>query len=295
MNFQLKIISVLLAVIYSNFVSAEITHFIVAGTLILIFGIPHGASDPLIFNFISNRDINKQPPKKFLFIYGTLIGAYLILWLLMPLPSFIFFLVLSAYHFGEAQFVGSGKIRFKKSLAFIWGSALLLLLFLPHIEILQSWLLPIVKDKSVFSWLEHNNQLISLISIVVLIASVAIFHQKIFVKEFIELIALLILFNHASILISFAVFFTIWHSHDSLQSQFAGIKQSQKGLRFSQYIKKLSPFSLMSVLSLVVFTLIAHYLKLEISWIISFFILIALITLPHSLIIHNFYKKLKLY
>jgi len=290
MNFWLKIFAVLCAIIYSELDASQTADFVIAGILILVFGIPHGASDPIIYNYVKNRDINQQPPPKFILIYVSSILGYLTLWIIFPLPSFIFFLVISAYHFGEAQFIKSGKANFKKSTAMIWGCAVLLLLFLPHTEILRSWLLPIVDNTTVFSWLSDNKQIISIVAIIAILGSIAVLNKKLLVKEFIELTALLILFNHSSILISFAIFFTVWHSHDSLQLQFTGLKKRNRSFSFLDFIKKLSPLSAMSILFLILFTYIAYSMQLEISWVISFFILVALITLPHSLIIHNFYR-----
>lgn len=294
MNFWLKLTSVLAALLYSQIAASEVADFVVAGILILVFGIPHGASDPIIFNFVSNRDINKQPPLKFLLIYVALISGYLALWIFFPLPSLIIFLVVSAYHFGEAQFVRSGRVNLKALLAVVWGGSILLLLFLPHLDILETWLSPIIRNQTVFDFLTTHNQLINIAAIGTLLGSIAIINKKVLIKEFIELVALLILFNHVSILIAFSVFFAVWHSHDSLQLQFSGLKRLDKNLSFMKFILKLSPFSIMSILALMVFTYLAYTMDLEISWIISFFILVALITLPHSLLIHNFYKKLKL-
>ena len=67
--------------------------------LILLFGVPHGAIDHVLF--FKMRNISQL---KFYCVYLGLIGLFLLFWLYQPLWSFIFFLFLSAFHFGESQF-----------------------------------------------------------------------------------------------------------------------------------------------------------------------------------------------
>jgi hypothetical protein len=68
--------------------------------LIILFGIPHGAIDNVIL--ISTSKISTQ---QFYFFYIFSIIVYIIIWLIIPTYAFIFFLIMSAYHFGESQLV----------------------------------------------------------------------------------------------------------------------------------------------------------------------------------------------
>ena len=67
--------------------------------LIILFGIPLGAIDHIVYktqNNISNI--------KFYSFYLSLIVLYTVFWFIFPKWCLILFLLLSAYHFGESQF-----------------------------------------------------------------------------------------------------------------------------------------------------------------------------------------------
>ena len=86
--------------------------------LISIFGIPHGSIDHVLY-----KAKMKSSNLFFYSFYFGLIFVYVLLWLFFPLVSFIFFLILSAFHFGESQFENFEvkKDMFKYLLFFTYG------------------------------------------------------------------------------------------------------------------------------------------------------------------------------
>ena len=112
-----------LFLIYQAFVEISIEYQLVAASiLILLFGIPHGAIDHILF--FRKRTMSQL---QFYSIYLGLIVCFVVLWLWQPLLSFVLFLLLSAYHFGESQLVDIRLLRgrFKPLIYFNWGLALL--------------------------------------------------------------------------------------------------------------------------------------------------------------------------
>ena len=94
-------------------------------SLIILFGIPHGAIDNVLS--LSESNLSK---KKFYFLYLLSMVLYAILWFIAPIFSFIFFLFLSSYHFGESQLSNYNvKNIFSKTIYLIWGIALMSTLF----------------------------------------------------------------------------------------------------------------------------------------------------------------------
>ncbi len=69
----------------------------------LLLGVPHGACDPWIPGWVLHRP--SRLPFLFIFfiLYLSLSAAYLLLWRSYPLPSTIFFLGLTAWHWGTAD------------------------------------------------------------------------------------------------------------------------------------------------------------------------------------------------
>ena len=96
MNIWQKATIVLFAVLIAQLITSEVAYFTIAGSLILLLGIPHGASDPLIFNFLNHKKFRTDTSRSFLAIYFTLIGIYLLFWILFPKISFLAFLVISS-------------------------------------------------------------------------------------------------------------------------------------------------------------------------------------------------------
>ena len=93
--------------------------------LIILFGIPHGAIDNVIL-----QAETKISNIKFYSIYISIILLYTGVWFLSPLYSFYFFLIMSAYHFGESQFANYKILsRRKKIIYLIWGTSLMSTLF----------------------------------------------------------------------------------------------------------------------------------------------------------------------
>ena len=83
--------------------------------LILLFGIPHGHIDHIVYktqNNISNL--------KFFSFYLSLIILYTVCWFIFPKWCLILFLLLSAYHFGESQFSEFKFNSIKKKLTSIF-------------------------------------------------------------------------------------------------------------------------------------------------------------------------------
>ncbi len=74
--------------------------------LILLFGIPHGAVDHKI-----NSSINKtENTLTFILRYILISFGYVVWWILLPGKAFVFFLIISAYHFSQ-EMLESLKVK----------------------------------------------------------------------------------------------------------------------------------------------------------------------------------------
>jgi Brp/Blh family beta-carotene 15,15'-monooxygenase len=291
MNFWQKTGIVLAAILMSHLIDSDNVTVAVAGLLVLLLGIPHGATDPIIYNVIDSKKLTVKASPAFLVVYIVLIASYLAFWILFPKTSLAFFLLISSYHFGETQFVNAADKAWKKYfLAIVWGTSVLCLMLLAHLDVLQDWLMPIVQSQATFDWLDLNKWVLMGSTTAAAIAAIAIFDRKLLLKESSELILLVLLFNYTDVLIGFAVFFCFWHSWDALLYQLQGLRRIDKKLNLLHFIKKILPYSLISIAALTVFTVLSIFLQFELSWIIVFFVLVALLTLPHSIIISRFYQ-----
>ena len=121
-TFLFVVSTYLLFLIFSSYseISLE-TQILSASFFILLIGIPHGAIDHILF--FKKRSLSQL---KFYSIYLGLILLFLVLWIYLPFWSLLFFLLISAFHFGESQFSDIDTDKFLKySLFSFWGIALL--------------------------------------------------------------------------------------------------------------------------------------------------------------------------
>ena len=253
---------------------------------ILSFGIVHGANDLILLK----KSKNNLSFKSLFIVYLTMVILSGCFFYLIPTFAIIFFILFSAYHFGEQQWTmlyksSSTKI---KLFYFFYG----LLLFLTLFTLNHNYVSEIIFDITGFSISEKI--LISLLSLSAIGAIINLFmnfnelknqltHQVFF------MIILTALFFSSSLIWSFAVYFVIWHSIPSIIEQSKFIYGTSTKNTFIKYLKDASIYWVISIIGLF----IAYYvLKDQQNLLISiFFSFLAAITFPHTLVIFKIKKN----
>jgi Brp/Blh family beta-carotene 15,15'-monooxygenase len=117
-------------------------------------------------------------------------------------------------------------------------------------------------------------------------------HKKFITFSFFEeiiLIALLfVIFNIASLIAGFAIYFIIWHSIPSLRDQIIELHSEFNKKTLVLYLKNSALYWLISIISLFVLYYIVNDDKLFISLFFSF---LSAITFPHVLVMFNLFKN----
>ena len=103
---------------------------IATGNLLLIVGlisvgIPHGAVDHLL----ETKQWDKKTAPAFIFKYLMVGGIFALTWMALPTACLIFFLLYSAWHFGQAD---GENWEMSKTLSFLWGATVLLFILCSH-------------------------------------------------------------------------------------------------------------------------------------------------------------------
>ena len=276
-------------------ISIEI-QIIISLILIALFGIPHGAIDNIIL-----LSQNRMSLKKFYLIYVAIIFIYAMIWLIFPFYSFVFFLLLSAYHFGESQLVNY-KIHliFTKVIYLLWGVFLIsTLLYYNKSELIN--LFDSFNDTAKLNIIFKDNivKMIYYCSNILLIFSLfyLLFTQKLkkksFKIEFFQIILIHISFFLFPVLISFVLYFIFLHSLKVLKQEYEYLNLINNNLNIIQFVRMLLPHTLISILFLLVFFLSSISEKINISLLFFSIMSIAVITLPHSIVMSNFYNNHK--
>ena len=270
----------------------------IIGSLILIaaFGIPHGAIDNILLQSesqVSNR--------KFYVLYVSCILIYVLIWAIAPLYSFYFFLFISAYHFGESQ-LANYKISesFNKVIYLFWGTALMTTLFHYNkdelIDLFQSYndtkILAYIFKNQIIEIIFYLSNFLIFISFIVMLVSKQI-DLNIFKSEIFQLLLIHITFYLFPVIISFTLYFVFLHSLKVLTQEYSYLNARLGKTNLPQFLIMLAPHTILSLFFIAIFVFMSINNIIDISVLLFSIISISVITLPHSIVMANFYKKFK--
>lgn len=263
---------------------------------ITLLGIPHGAIDHIIFL----EDNNTAKPLHFYGFYFGLIGLYLLGWALFPMWGLLFFLVMSAYHFGQAQFseLSINKSFGKHILYFAWGTSILSALTLYNFEEIISicalspdlFDISAIFNKSVFTILLPLSSIVTLSLLFFILKKKQISTERFFFEIYL-LILIHVCFYILPLVVGFTLYFVILHSLKVLGEEFQYLKSRRTNFTLRSFIKLLIPFSSISIAGGGIIMICSHFELIGISKVLLVFVLISVLTLPHSFVMDNFYQK----
>ena len=126
--------------------SVEIAFFIFFA---LLMGIPHGALDHLVEHETALRQ--KKPFRlwAFVFKYLSTMFIYALAWYIFPTVSLLFFLMISAWHFGETDIEAAPNTSLWNVTRFLFGTLVLATILLTHSEETTPILSHITQDEFV--------------------------------------------------------------------------------------------------------------------------------------------------
>ena len=269
-----------------NYTVSETYVDILSGFGILTFGIIHGANDLLLIN--KTTDTTKSIFTQF-FIYLTLVLLFFIFFYVIPSLALITFIILSSYHFGEQQWTLFEKTNNNiiKILYFSYGLLIFSILFYFNFNEV-SFIIKDITDQS-FD-LTFFKKLLIYSSLTTLIISIMLFkHLKnqLLIQIFL-LIFFLITVYFTDLLMSFAIYFVLWHSLPSILEQSKFLFGSSERTHLKIYLKKASLYWILSILGL---TVTYYIFKDSQSQLLSiFFSFLAAITFPHTFVISKIKK-----
>lgn len=248
----------------------------ISGFLLLVIGIPHGAGDHLIAAKIAQRENLTFHLKPFIVYYLGIMLAYAALWYLSPLLSFVIFIGISIFHFGDMEDihpVESTKTWINLVQTVCLGSGILSFILVSHwtesFEIISSMQVKVPANLPTFS---------VLISLLFLIVG----FQKKNVQPFFNTFFALAIGYFLPLIPAFICYFSCCHAITS----FEGMRK-HLDLKIVDLYKKLIPFSAGALLlGIIYIKLISKDLEIY-----PLFIFLSLLTLPHFLLMHKLIKR----
>ena len=247
-------------------------------TGLFFLGIPHGAVDHLLVKEKQKQNIRLT----FVISYLSKAFALLLLWLFVPNLALLFFLLYSAWHFGEAD-MHEWQFKKKRTLNnWVWGILLLGILLLGHLPETNQ-ILGNMKANTI----PLTNKISMAITMVLGIISILWAYWERRLAMFISATILLVCVQ-LPLITSFGIYFIGQHSLN-------GWTHIKKGLHLNnkQVFVKALPFNLAAF---ILFGVLLYYFNSFTSkstldeWMKTFFIFISCISFPHIIAMNKFYQ-----
>lgn len=264
---------------------------------VLVLGIPHGAIDHIMAAEIFNL---KKTLKDHLLFYSSYLLIMLFvgaLWIFFPVVGMIFFLIISIYHFGQAdieEFI-TGRRSVRHLYYIARGGLIIGLIVFAKPDVTY----PIMAEATrvnieSFSVLMPDPLAVMIgtftLYFLIIISAILISHIEKPVKILTDSILLVLVLILTGPLIGFAIYFALWHSIGHIHEMQEYFKTKGKNLSLSSFYKKATPFTLVSIVGLVILVGIQNAFGLEEQFLSLMFILISVLTLPHMVIVDKMYR-----
>ena len=266
---------------------------------VFVIGIPHGAVDHVVAADLYGM---RQRLTDHLLFYSSYLLVMLLvglLWFFYPLAGMILFLLISVYHFGQADMVALVQTGSPFSGLFSWSRGMMIIATIifadPYV------CLPIIEaairmSPEWFSFLYHHSTIILITAIaqyfvlvLIVLSSGALNVSRLrFLGDSLLLTALLVL-THP--LIGFALYFALWHSIGHVQEMIAFFRDNGRHVTIWSFYRMALPFTLVSLFGLTVLFFIQRTFSVGNEMISLLFILISVLTLPHMIIVDRMYAK----
>jgi Brp/Blh family beta-carotene 15,15'-monooxygenase len=257
-----------------------------------ILGLSHGSIDHIIASDFVKLTKNKAA---FIFVYIVIIGLYVLVWYYMPLLSFLFFLLYSSFHFGQADtekvsvaLSGFIKPLFQLSYGVIVITSFALFNVSYAESIYPEWFQEIIQPESLHKYFKFA-LITSSVLYAVVTAKLLLFNsnQKYEILSItFKIFIVTLIFYSLPPLLGFSLYFGLWHSLFVLDKEYKEALKLKVVNGLKSFLGKLIPFTVISLLGMTLIIFIgensAHFYTL---------IAISVIAFPHTLLMHLFYSK----
>lgn len=293
----LLLIGLLLTILSNWLVVSDANQFKLLLFSMVLLGVPHGALDL----YIEGKDINSkyQKNKQFLWKYLLNIFLYASLWYVSPIIALIVFIFITAYHFGEIDWMGKSDSWSQKFIYSLLGMCWILYFLSVNISsALKIFLYVGQSNVTEPQWL-HIASLVSPIALIFILATYIVlfvkrkyfyYQSSHFYFSLIQLIILLVICHFSTLWVGFGFYFGLWHSilsFDKIRSSFS-MPDTLKS--WTHLLKQAMPFSIMAWIGMLFIMFTFYSSKNSTSLVTLLFITLSVLTLPHLQV----FTKLKL-
>ena len=252
----------------------------------LLLGIPHGALDVYIEGGLEQQNDHRK-----IFLRYILTAAlYIALWFWKPGIALLVFILITAFHFGEIDWIGNTSDRAKKVVYFFIGLCWILLLLSRHVDtalgVFESITRNQINQERFLNW----GKIVYPVSLItMLLLYIFLFYKKeayftwpqYWYLAALQQIILLVLAHTTPLWIFFSFYFGIWHSVLSLDKIRTHFKLSSSLQDWLFLLKKAMPFSAMAWIGILYFIFLTVKSTDPTGMLSLVFIGLAVLTIPH--------------
>jgi len=213
-------------------------------------------------------------------------------WWISPLLALGIFILTSAYHFGQTQwqYIALSETSFlKKAIYSSWGILVLGLIVLLNPVESDALISSVIDGQFSISQINWLVYALPLLFLFLLILGIKHMRKRTFIFELVEIGVITLLALKGDLLLSFGVFFGLWHSLRASQVQIDKLKEDQS-FNWKHFIKGSIPFTLISLMGIALLLWASIQLNQRIKPEMLFLIAISVLTMPHMVIYEDFYR-----
>ena len=257
----------------------------VAFILILSLGILHGANDLLI---LSRGKLDNRSYSKHLIVYLIIILCCVLIYFSSSFLAILLFVLLSSYHFGEEHLGEKITINnlFNVFFYMFYGVFIFSMLFYVSIADVDH----IMRELTDATFTEFQIE-ISLgvsLSVLSIMSLYLVFKKSLDIKmlltEIFYLGLLFLVFKTSSLILSFAIYFILWHSIPSIINQVEFVYGDLTKESMISYVKKALIYWIISILGMLVIYQLIPQVSLFSSII---FVVLFAVTAPHTWVMYK--------
>lgn len=292
--FSSRVFIVLSALILSmlplSLVAEQILSFLLIGTI----GLMHGATDHVLFMNYRKEKQQRGIPKSFFIVYLSVLALMMAIWLIFPPLAISLFILASCYHFGQTQLQYlpfSESHSGKKLLYLIWGALVISAIVMINSEESAQLLSSLIDAELTLAIFDLRWTILAVLFGAYLALSISLRIKQLspyLLIEIIELVVIAVIAWYSSLLLSFALFFGLWHSWRAAQVQIDKLAKTGP-FRFKDFVMKSLPFTGISIFGIALLLWIATFFDLNIEPFMLILIAISILTMPHMIIYEKFY------
>jgi len=291
MQIKLRLYLILFAfflfLIDSIFVLTNSTQISFLILVLILFGVPHGALDLYIDQHLHKSDSNQ---KIFLLKYIGNIVAYALVWYFFPIAALVIFILITAYHFGEIDWMGKTDNIIHKTAYSVIGLLWILLLLSKNVSFALDVFIRM--ERSAFNekqWIHLANKIypITLIGLFAVYAVLFFFkglffsNNKYYYYALLQQITLIIFAFFMPLWLCFAFYFGFWHSLLSFDKIRITFSMPNNFTGWKNLLIKAAPFSIMAWFGFSYITLSTLNSKDASGIFTLLFISLSVLALPH--------------